>query len=279
MTRAGARWRRAPGFNAAPRGAMMRRPEHGTPKMTASAADLLLAVRQGAPPLAGLGAAAPANEAAAWSIQREVLARTRGRIGGYKCATPEGKPPSAALLDAAGLRHSPARWSVAPGTRIGIETEVAFRLGRDLPPRGTPWTREEVVQAIAACFPAIELVTSRYAEMGKVSLLESIADNIAHAGLVCGADVPDWRARDLNDLAVRQVCGGAVQVEKRGSNPAGDPLLSLTRLANHLHGFGLHLEAGQVVTTGSWTGLLFVDGGQRVVGGFEGLGEVVVDLA
>jgi 2-keto-4-pentenoate hydratase len=70
-----------------------------------------------------------------------------------------------------------------------------------------------------------------------------------------------------------------VQVEKRGSNPAGDPLVSLTRLANHLHAFGLHLEAGQVVTTGSWTGLLFVEGGQRVVGGFAGLGEVVVDLA
>jgi 2-keto-4-pentenoate hydratase len=69
-----------------------------------------------------------------------------------------------------------------------------------------------------------------------------------------------------------------VQVDRHGSNPAGDPLLSLTRLANHLHAFGLHLEAGQVVTTGSWTGMLWVDGGQRVTGGFDGLGEVVVDL-
>lgn len=246
--------------------------------MTDAAAGMLLAVRQGAPPIDGLGAAAPADEAAAWAIQREVLRRMGGRIGGWKCATPPGKPASAALLDAAGLSASPAGWAVAPGGRIGIETEIAFRLGRDLSPRGTPWTREEVADAVAGCFPAIELVTSRYAEMGKVSLLENIADNIAHAGLVCGADVPDWRARDLNDLTVRQSCGGTVQVEKRGANPAGDPLLSLTRLANHLHGFGLHLEAGQVVTTGSWTGLLFVEGGQRVVGGFAGLGEVVVEL-
>jgi len=247
--------------------------------MTDTTADLLLAVRHGAPPIAGLGAAAPADEAGAWAIQRAVLRRVGGRIGGYKVATPTGKPPSAALLDAAGLRSAPARWPVAPGQRIGIETEVAFRLARDLPPRGTPWTREEVSQAIDACFPTIEMVASRYADMTKVSLLESIADSIAHAGLICGAEVPDWRGRDLNDLAVRQTAGGMVQVEKRGSNPAGDPLLSLTRLANHLHAFGLHLEAGQVVTTGSWTGLLFVDGGQRVVGGFGGLGEVVVDLA
>jgi 2-keto-4-pentenoate hydratase len=243
-----------------------------------NAADLLLAVRQGGAPLPGLGMAAPADEASAWSIQREVLRRRDGRIGGYKCATPTGKPPSAALLDAAGIVASPARWPVPAGGRIGIETEIAFRLGRDLPNRGTPWTREEVMDAIDTCFPAVELVASRYADMGKVTLLESIADNIAHAGLVCGAAVADWRNRDLGDLTVRQSCGGTVQVETRGSNPAGDPLLSLTRLANHLHAYGLQLEAGKVVTTGSWTGLLFVEGGQRVVGGFAGLGEVVVDL-
>ena len=256
---------------------MMRAPEHGTDAMT-DAASLLLAVRHGAPPLAGLGAAAPADEAAAWATQLAVLRGMGARIGGYKVATPAGKPPSAALLDAAGIRAAPARWPVAPGQRIGIETEVAFRLGRDLAPRPTPWTREEVADAVDACFPAIEMVTSRYADMTQVSLLESIADSIAHAGLVCGAAVPDWRNRDLNDLAVRQVCGGTVQVAKRGGNPAGDALASLARLANHLPRFGLHLEAGQVVTTGSWTGLLFVQGGQRVVGSFEGLGEVVIDL-
>jgi 2-keto-4-pentenoate hydratase len=242
------------------------------------AAEMLLAVRRGGPPVPGLGEAAPRDEAEAWAIQRAVLAAGGGRIGGYKCATPEGKPPSGALLDAAGIKPGPARWPVPPGAKIGIETEVAFRLGRSLPPRDTPWTRAEVTEAVAACFPAIELVATRYADMTAVSLLEAMADNVAHAGLVVGADVPGWREMDLDDLAVRQSCGGQVQVERRGRNPAGDPLLSLTRMANHLHAFGLMLEEGQVVTTGSWTGLLWVEGGQRVVGGFEGLGEVVVKL-
>ena len=245
---------------------------------TLRAAEILLAVRHGGAPAHGLGDAAPADEAGSWAIQREVLRRLGGRIGGYKCATPAAAPPSAALLDARGVVASPAGWPVPPGGKIGIETEVAFRLGRALPPRGTPYTREEVIEAVAGCFPAVELVATRYADMKAVSPLEAMSDNIAHAGLVCGADVADWRTRNLNDLHVRQTAGGAVQVERTGSNPAGDPLLSLTRLANHLHGFGLHLEAGQVVTTGSWTGMLWVDGGQRVTGGFEGLGEVVVDL-
>jgi 2-keto-4-pentenoate hydratase len=243
------------------------------------AAAMLLAVRHGGAVVRGLGDAAPVDEAEAWAVQQEVLRRRGGRIGGYKCAWPAGKPHSAALLDASGLKPAPATWPVPKGGKIGIETEVAFRLGRDLPARATPYARQEVIEAIAACFPAIEMVASRYADMTAVSPLEASADNIAHEGLVLGAEVPDWRARDLNDLMVRQSCGGVLQVERRGSSPPGDPLQNLTNLANHLQRFGLHLQAGQVVTTGSWTGCLFVAGNQRVVGGFEGLGEVVVDLA
>ncbi|MBX9698827.1 MAG: fumarylacetoacetate hydrolase family protein [Acetobacteraceae bacterium] len=246
---------------------------------TDAAADMLIAVREGrSPRIASLGAAAPRDEAGAWAIQRAVLARLGGRIGGYKCATPPGKPSSAALLNAATIRQSPLRWPVAAGAKIGIETEIAFRLGRDLPPRATPYSRAEVLDAIAGCFPAVELVETRYADHTKVSPLEAQADNIAHAGLVCGADVADWRTRDLATLPVRQTYAGAVQVEKVGGNPSGEPLAPLVWLANHLPSVGLHLEAGQVVTTGSCTGLIWVEGGAQVVGAFPGFGQVVIDL-
>jgi 2-keto-4-pentenoate hydratase len=245
---------------------------------TRTAADILLGVRQGKPKVATLGAAAPTTEAAAFAIQRAVLAGIGGRIGGYKCATPPGKPASAAILNAAGLRAAPTRWPVPPGETIGIETEIAFRLGRDLPARGTPYTREEVLDAVAGAFPAVELVASRYVDPSKVSPMEAMADNIAHAGLVVGADVPGWRGMDLPGLAVRQSCGGVVQVEKVGGNPSGDPVAPLVWLANFLPGVGLMLEAGQVVTTGSCTGLIWVEGKQRVVGGFQGFGEVVIEL-
>ena len=247
---------------------------------TAAAAAMLIAVREGrSPRLAGLGAQAPTTEAEAWAIQRAVLAHLGGRIGGYKCATPPGKPPSAALLNAAHVRPAPARWPVAAGARVGIETEIAFRLGRDLPARAAPYPREEVLDAVAGCFPAIEMVETRYIDPKAVTPLEAQADTIAHAGLICGADVPDWRARDLTGLTVRQTYGNAVQVEKVGGNPSLDPVAPLVWLANHLPTVGLHLEAGQVVTTGSCTGLLWVEGGARVVGAFLGFGAAVVDLA
>ena len=50
-------------------------------------------------------------------------------------------------------------------------------------------------------------------------------------------------------------------------------------LANHLPTFGLQLEAGQVVTTGSCTGLVWVESRQRVTGEFLGFGAAAVELA
>ena len=144
--------------------------------------------------------------------------------------------------------------------------------------RDAPYTLAEIQDGIEAAFPAVEMVSSRYIDTSKVTMNEAMADSIAHAGLVLGAEVPGWRDMDLKNLTVKQTCGGTVQVEKVGGNPSGDPFTPLVWLANYLPSVGLALEAGQVVTTGSCTGLLYVDGHQRVTGGFAGFGEVVVDL-
>ncbi len=245
---------------------------------TDAAVEMLMRVRQGGPRIAGLGDAAPQDEAGCWAIQREVLRRRGDTIGGYKCATPPGKPETAAIMAASGLKPAPARWAVPAGEKIGIETEIAFRFGRSLPGRATPYSQQEVLDAVAGCFPVIEMVISRYQDPTKVGILESMADAISHEGLVIGADVPNWRALDLKSLPVKQVCGGDVQVDKIGGNPSGDPLVPLVWLVNKLPSLGLQIEAGQVVTTGSCTGLIWVAGKQRVVGGFAGFGDVVVEL-
>ncbi len=243
------------------------------------AAEKLLAVRYGGPRLANLGDAAPPDAETAWAVQKAVMQRTGARIGGWKCATPPGKPTSGAMIDAQTIAASGTRWSVTPGEKIGIETEIAFRFAHGLPARATPYTEAEVLDAVASAFPAIEMVVSRYIDPAKVALPEAMADNLANAGLVCGADVPNWRSLDLPKLVVRQSHAGQVQVEQAGGNPSGGPLGPLVWLANYLPSIGLTIEAGQVVTTGSCTGLLWVESHHRVVGGFAGMGEVVVDLA
>ena len=46
------------------------------------------------------------------------------------------------------------------GGQIGIETEIAFRLGRGFPKRATPYTLAEIQDGIAAAFPAVEMVAA-----------------------------------------------------------------------------------------------------------------------
>jgi len=238
----------------------------------------LLAVRRGGPPLAGLGADAPADLPTAFGIQLAVLRGTGGMIGGWKCAAVPDKQATGAMLDARGVLPGPAQWFVPRGQKIGLETEIAFRVCDRLPGLGRPYTRDEVLAAMDGCCPAVELVASRYQDPAKASVFEAVADNVAHDGMVFGADVPGWRDMDLAKLTVRQTHAGAVQVEKVGGNPAGDPIISLTWLANFLPSIGLALEPGQMVITGSCTGLTWVDAGDAMRGEFLEFGGVDVTL-
>lgn len=47
--------------------------------------------------------------------------------------------------------------------RVG-EPEFAFRMARDLAPRATPYSVDDVLNAVATLHPAIELPDSRFAD-------------------------------------------------------------------------------------------------------------------
>ena len=55
------------------------------------------------------------------------------------------------------IRPSPASYDAGELRLIGIEGEIAFRLGRDHPPREAAYDREEVMDG-ASLHPAIEVV-------------------------------------------------------------------------------------------------------------------------
>ena len=56
------------------------------------------------------------------------------------------------------------------------EPEFAFRMARDLPPRETPYSVDEVLAAVATLHPAIELPDSRYENVVEAGEAQIIAD-------------------------------------------------------------------------------------------------------
>lgn len=246
----------------------------------AAAAEALLAARRARQWLNALPEGArPQNDADAYAIQ-DAVARRLGPVGGWKvgAATPTSEP-FRAPIQADVIFENTRRVPASLFHVIGVEAELAYRFGRDLPPRGTPYAREEVLSAIDTLHPVIELVDTRFARRDAADPLTHRADHQNNGGLVVGAGVRDWRGIDPLRQPVRLTIDGALRHEGVGGNTAGDNIRLLIWMANDgARGQG-GLKAGQIVTTGSCSGLIFVEPGARLRAEFAGVGDVEVEVA
>jgi 2-keto-4-pentenoate hydratase len=250
------------------------------PDLIAQAAELLLAARRDSTKKLGDLPAAlrPADKAAAYAIQHKVAASFSG-IGGWKVGAPgPDAPPICGALPEAGVVASPATLSSATHTMRGIEAEVCFKIGTDLPPRETAYTRAEVIAAIASAHPAIEVLESRYHNPDAVDPLTNLADTQSHGGFVYGPGVVDWQGINFGHEMVEQFVDGELQMSRTG-NPAGDMVRLVVWLANDGAAWAGGLKAGQFVTCGSWTGKSSVGPKAKVRVKFPSLGEVFVTYA
>jgi len=157
-----------------------------------------------------------------------------------------------------------------------IECEFAFMLGADLPVRDEPWTAEEVRGAIASVAPAIEVVGPRMSDFGGVGYLSLIADHGANGGVMIGEPVPTADLPDLASVAVKCEIDGAVVAEGTGANIMGDPWASPLWLAEHLRTRNIALAAGQLIMSGTCTGVSPLAPGSSITAHHVGLGSVTL---
>jgi 2-keto-4-pentenoate hydratase len=219
------------------------------------AANLLLDARRTADPMLDLPAELqPTTMDEAYFVQ-DTMATAYGAIGGWKIGapTPEASPMFGPMPKI-WIRPSGSLF-VGPTHRYrGLEAEIAFQLGEDLPVRATPYTREEVIAAIATCHPVIEELESGYVDPGAAVKLSMVGDLQMHGGFVYGPAYADWKSIDFTQEHVTLSIDGVVRVERTGSNTSGDFLRLLPWLANEGSARTGGLRAGQWITTGSWTG-------------------------
>jgi len=219
----------------------------------------------------------PSSVADAHAIQDRVTALLGETVGAFKASAPPGAEPSRGLNYARMIRPSPARMSPAEVPHLCVEGEIAFRFTHDLPARDAPYTREDIAAAGGA-LPAIEVVSGRLRDPRTRPALEQLADCMAFGALVPGAEMPDWSQLDLPRLRVTLLVNDEPVLQRQGGHPIDDPLGVALALANMLRAT-CGVKSGQMVTTGSWTGLRFLKPGDRCAVQFENLGaaEVVFD--
>jgi len=212
----------------------------------------------------------------AHAIQDAVAVALEEGVAGWKVATtPEGHVVHGGLLRSR-LAKTGATLPSSRTPLLGVEAEIAFRFDRALPPRATEYSYDEVASAVTA-FPAIEIVDSRYSTYPKTPLLDRVADFHSNGAFVQGEPLDNWRDLDLVNLEVELVIDGQSVVRKIGGHASKDPLLPAVSLANDLR-LGGGIVAGQLVTTGTYTGLTFAKPGQGVQAIFHGVGSVSVQF-
>jgi 2-keto-4-pentenoate hydratase len=253
---------------------------------TLVAAQTIASARRNRTPLRPLAAdAAPQTEAEGYRIQDELhglLAADFGALVGYKigCTSPvmqrylDIPHPCSGGVFAKGVHQSGASLRAKDFVRVGVECEIAVRLGRDLAPSQAPFTAEAVAQAIEAYLPSIEIVDDRYVDWPTMGAPTLVADDFFAAGCVLGKPVARSVAPDLLEVVGRALINGNEVGQGAGADVLGHPHNALAWLANHLAADGKALRAGEIVLTGSLVKTVWLNAGDEVVTDLAPLGRV-----
>lgn len=217
----------------------------------------------------------PSDVADAYEIQRLVFAELGGAAAAWKVGA--GSPdatPACAQIAAATTFDDGAALPASMFNLAGAEAEIAYRLGRDLPLRSEPYSLEEVKASIESVRPTIEISDTRFVAWASQDRPSHLADQLNHGALVVGADSARLTEVEASQQRAIMKVNGEVRADRIGGNPAGDPLRLLVWLANNGSRGAGGLRAGEVVTTGSLIGVIFVTTPAVLVAELPGLGSV-----
>jgi 2-keto-4-pentenoate hydratase len=217
---------------------------------------------------------APSNNAEAYRVQKQLGEElgwwAAGRPSVWKLTT--GEPLLAAPVpDDCLVKEQDAIAAFSPTTMCGIEIELACRLAR---PINTAMDLEEIAESIAVTLPAVEIFDVRalgWEELPKAFLL---ADLQMHGKLIIGEGIKGWKG----DSELRVELGDALHSTLKWSSPAQNLLASLSWLAGHVKQQGWSLQTGDLISTGSWCGVIETAADTQIHAEFKNIGAISIDL-
>ena len=150
-----------------------------------------------------------------------------------------------------------------------LEVELAFVLADDLTvDHPTDLTVDDVLDATEYVVPAVELIAARSyrtdPDSGRTrTVVDTISDNAADAGIVCGVERVAPRAVDLRWVGALASRNGTVEETGLAAGVLGHPANGIVWLARRYAEHGMRLEAGQVILAGSFTRPIDVHAGDE----------------
>jgi 2-keto-4-pentenoate hydratase len=154
-----------------------------------------------------------------------------------------------------------------------IEVEIGFVLEEEL--EGPGITSLDVLRCTAGVLPTFEVIDSRIRDW-KISIADSIADNASIGRVVAGGILTDVNVLDLRTVGVVVRKNGEIFETAAGAEVLGNPAQSVAWLANKLSEYGIALDAGELIISGSVISPIEVQEGDVIQAEFgSGMGSVV----
>jgi 2-keto-4-pentenoate hydratase len=174
------------------------------------------------------------------------------------------------------IHHKTGKLEFDTFQHVGVECEIAVKLGTRIQAATGPHTIDSVSDAVAAFFPAIEIVDSRYVDYvaREPDWRTWLADDFFGAGIVLGEPVSHWAELNLADIRGRMCINGVEVGSGYGRDIInGHPLEALVWLANAEAARGRDLPEDWIVMLGSVVQTNWVEKGDAVDVEIEGLGK------
>ena len=223
----------------------------------------------------------PTREIDAYAIQKIMIAESGSTVIGWKIGATVD-----ALMDVLGVDKpfiGPLfeEFLHADGAAIpvfagqGLEVEFTIRLKDDLPHRATPYTTGEVEAAIGALIPSFEIIGFRFDGEPAGGGLRLIADGGANVGCILGPELNEWDADALPDHAVTLKVNGEEVARGMPSDLTWAHVFDAVGwLAGQPSMADRGLRAGDLIMTGTMTGMTPLKPGDQAEADFGSMGRI-----
>jgi 2-keto-4-pentenoate hydratase len=255
----------------------------GLPFDAKGAATEFVTARRSAGSLANYPGPMPPDLDSAYRCQDEAIALWNDTIAGWKVGwIPEPFSQKYGAQRLVGPIFSRALRLATGDTRVdapvfargfaAIEAEFVFQLAEDAPADTVDWTADAARRLVKAMFIGVEIASSPLQNINDYGPAVVASDFGNNAGLLLGAEVPDWQARALDSLSCETRIDGHVVGRGNAAAVSGGPLAALAFALRCNARRGRPLRAGDLISTGAATGVHSIAAGQSAQAIFDGVG-------
>ena len=225
----------------------------------------------------------------AYTVQEFLIKEWEQKLGpvvGYKLAL-TSKPiqelvgldhPCIGRLYRSQIYHGNQTVQLSNFGHLGVEFELAVRIGADMPESSNLWTSENVKEFVKAVSTSFELIDDRNANYSNLEVNSLVSDNSWFGGAVLGKENESWKHLEFDKTVVKKTVNDQIETSTTGA-ALGDPFNSVAWIANFLNKRGRSLKANELIMTGSTFATMFPKSGDTISYEVTGIGAVELKVS